>query len=423
MCFVSSYHAIEAAVQPRSFVIQRPLKVCLCLLLIAFTAAQSRAADTPADHAAFPVEVKPTDVNLRYQGRWDTRDDAGPRCAYSACGVIFRFAGTGAAARVKEDWYGHHQDQLQVFVDGKPTSIVKLQPGESTATLAENLPPGEHTLELYKRTEPLVGTLQLQAILLPADAKLLPPSASSASAPSTMPQPASPSAPPAPASPVSPSPHRIEVIGDSISCGYGNEGKDQNEHFAADTENACESYGFLTARRFAAEYVCVAWSGKKMWPDNTVGEFYDRALPGDPASAWDFSRWTPDVVVVNLATNDFGGAANPDRAGWTGAYQAFVQRVRQRYPNADIYLATGSMMTDTWPPQRNALSTAKAYLDQVVANLRQRGDTHLHRIDFAPQDPANGLGSDWHPSVKTHHLMADQLTAALEKDLGWTRVE
>src|SRR5207248_2231555 len=116
--------------------------------------------------------------------------------------------------------------------------------------------------------------------------------------------------------PATPGPaRRLEVIGDSISCGYGNEGKDQNEHFAAQTENACETYGFLTARRFGAGYACVAWSGKKMWPDNTVGEFYDRALPADPDSTWEFSKWTPDVVVINLATNDFGGAANPDRAG------------------------------------------------------------------------------------------------------------
>jgi len=48
----------------------------------------------------------------------------------------------------------------------------------------------------------------------------------------------------------------------------------------------------------------------------------------------------------NLATNDFGGAANPDRAGWTGVYRGFVQRVREHYRNADIYVALGSMMND-----------------------------------------------------------------------------
>ncbi len=72
------------------------------------------------------------------------------------------------------------------------------------------------------------------------------------------------------------------MIGDSISCGYGNEGKSQNEHFSPDTENARDAYGAIAARRLGADYACVAWSGRKMWPDNTVPEIYDRALPQDP---------------------------------------------------------------------------------------------------------------------------------------------
>jgi hypothetical protein len=38
---------------------------------------------------------------------------------------------------------------------------------------------------------------------------------------------------------------------------------------------------------------------------------------------------------------------------------------------------------------------------------------------FETQDGKNGLGTDWHPSVKTHQIMADKLAAALQADLGW----
>ncbi len=31
----------------------------------------------------------------------------------------------------------------------------------------------------------------------------------------------------------------------------------------------------------------------------------------------------------------------------------------------------------------------------------------------------NGIGADWHPSVKTHRLMADRLAASVKKELGW----
>ena len=359
------------------------------LLLIAV--APTRAADAPA---AMPVELKPGPDTVLLQGRWDSTDPDGPRCAFPASGFVTRFSGTRLGARLKEAWAGKSQDQLQVFVDGKPGEVVKLQAGESVVTLADNLPPGEHTVRVVKRTEASVGTLQLQALLLPADTKALPP-------------------PKRPA-------RSIEVIGDSISCGYGNEGKSQNEHFSPDTENACLTYGFLTAEYFAADYTCVAWSGKKMWPNNTVGEFYDRALPADPKSAWKFDAPAPDVVLINLATNDFGGKENPDEAGWTTAYKAFITRLRKHYPKADIYLATGSMMSDDWPAKRKTLTTLKGYLDKVVADLKESGDERLHRIDFDPQNAGkNGLGADWHPNVKTHRLMADKFIAALKTDLGW----
>ena len=100
----------------------------------------------------------------------------------------------------------------------------------------------------------------------------------------------------------------------------------------------------------------VAWSGRKMWPDNNIPAIYDRALPTDPTSRWDFARWTPDSVLINLATNDFG-AGVPDADQWTAAYAAFVRRVRTNYPKATIYLSSGPMMSDDYPAGRKSRST------------------------------------------------------------------
>ena len=36
-----------------------------------------------------------------------------------------------------------------------------------------------------------------------------------------------------------------------------------------------------------------------------------------------------------------------------------------------------------------------------------------------PQDASNGLGCDYHPSLVTHEIMADLLTATLQIELGW----
>jgi hypothetical protein len=76
---------------------------------------------------------------------------------------------------------------------------------------------------------------------------------------------------------------RIEIVGDSITCGYGNEGTDPC-NFSAETENHYLTYGALAARMFGAELSTVAWSGKGVVNnfDNDVFEplpqIYDRLL-------------------------------------------------------------------------------------------------------------------------------------------------
>ena len=40
----------------------------------------------------------------------------------------------------------------------------------------------------------------------------------------------------------------IEFIGDSMTCAYGVEGKDQNEHFKTSTENFSKSYAYLASQ-------------------------------------------------------------------------------------------------------------------------------------------------------------------------------
>ncbi len=76
--------------------------------------------------------------------------------------------------------------------------------------LAANLPAGEHAVQLVKRTEAHTGVFQVLGVQLEQAAELLPPNKVD---------------------------RRVEVIGDSISCGYGNEAANQNQHYTPDTQN------------------------------------------------------------------------------------------------------------------------------------------------------------------------------------------
>jgi hypothetical protein len=276
-------------------------------------------------------------------------------------------------------------DRWQVDVDGKPTEVLKLDPKVEDYTIS--LPDTQkHIVTLVRRTECFSGKTVFKGV----------------EGSSGVPVPLK---------------RRIEIIGDSISAGFGVDGKTKEEAYSFDTANAYMTYGWIAARKYQADCTIVAWSGRKMWPDNTIPEIFDLVLPAANLGKSEAPD-NPDTqaVLINLATNDFGKGI-PDREKWCGAYVTFAQKVRKRFPSAHLYLATGSMMSDGWPPNERHLSTLKGYLDSIKATLK---DSKVHRIDFAVQNEAkDGIGSSWHPNAKTQTKMAQVFSDALHRDLGW----
>lgn len=281
----------------------------------------------------------------------------------------------------------------QVFVDGRPGAVIASRGPEGVHLAWEGGRAGVKTIALVKRTEFNTGVTQILGLELDAGGRVLPPEKS-------------------------PRPRRvIEVIGDSISCGYGNEAASKEEKFSAETENAAAAYGALAADALGADYVCVAWSGKKLWPDNSILEHYDRVLPGAAEARWDFKSHVPDVVVVNLGTNDFA-RENPDEEGWVAAARGLVGRIRANYPKATVVFAVGPMLSD-YPASRRPRTAALAYVGRVVRETNGVGGGRVAMVDFGVQRQEDGIGADWHPSVATHRKMADTLAAALREQMGW----
>ena len=61
--------------------------------------------------------------------------------------------------------------------------------------------------------------------------------------------------------PIQARPVRIEFIGDSITCGYGVEGKSVDAPFTTAAANAVKAYAFLTAEALDADAVLTSFSG------------------------------------------------------------------------------------------------------------------------------------------------------------------
>ncbi|CAN5459587.1 SGNH/GDSL hydrolase family protein [soil metagenome] len=339
------------------------------------------------DAIPLPVVVEANSPLLRYTGRFDFSDPKAPRCAWPASAVTLKFKGQAANVAMT----GKSGVRWQVTVDGKPGPVLVNDGKPQVLSLAKDLPEGEHTITVLKRTEAVVGTATLTGFQLNEGAVLL-----QAETPK----------------------RRLEVIGDSISAGFGNEAKDQHEKFSPETENAGIAYGALAARAFGAEYVCIAWSGKKLWPDNTIPALYDLTLPMEPGSTWDFSKWIPDVVVINLATNDFG-PGNPDEEGWVKAYRDFIGHIRKNYPDAFIFCAVSPMMVDQYSKSKDARTTVTRYITRVVDECQKAGDMKVALVDLPAQTGALGFGAAWHPSARQHENSAEALEKAIHEKLGW----
>jgi lysophospholipase L1-like esterase len=133
-------------------------------------------------------------------------------------------------------------------------------------------------------------------------------------------------------------------------------------------------------------------------------ERYDRALMDLPQPAWDFSRWTPDLVVVCLGINDYAGLRHPDgtvsadnSAAFRDAYGKLLDKVRGHYPGAEVLALAPHV---PW---------AREQVNQVV---RERRDPFVHYGQF-DEFPAECYVADGHPTVATHRKIADQVMQRL----------
>jgi lysophospholipase L1-like esterase len=135
-------------------------------------------------------------------------------------------------------------------------------------------------------------------------------------------------------------------------------------------------------------------------------ERYGLTLPNEQASPWTFTT-TPQVVVVNLGTNDFSVGVDPGDK-YVNAMIAFIAQIRGHYPAVPIVLTTSPMLGgDPHTAEQHDLMTAAA------------SDPNIRVLDLPVQEAADGYGCDYHPSDLTAQKMADRLQVELHDLLGW----
>ncbi len=224
--------------------------------------------------------------------------------------------------------------------------------------------------------------------------------------------------------------HRIEFIGDSITCGYGIDDENINGGFKNSTEDGSKTYAYKTAQNLDADYSIVSVSGIGVVSnytsagvksdENVMPKYYDKiayswSTFGDwtsPAKTdWDFTKFQPEAVVINLGTNDSSYVAHDAtrEAEFVDAYVAFIKQIREKNPDAAIFCTLGIMGADLYPQ-----------IEQAVAEYTaQTGDKNVTSMQFDSQQMSDGICVDWHPSEKTNTKAAAKLSAYMKEVMGW----
>jgi hypothetical protein len=247
---------------------------------------------------------------------------------------------------------------------------------------------------------------------------------------------------------ISPSPRKarhMHIIGDSITCGFGNDVDRKNlrakEKCASgmisgaiahnmsqavyNLTNTHEAYSMQLARRFDADVQIQCISGIGLCKNagqvpshtlNNISLFLDRVLPYSAAApVWDYAA-QPDLLVVNLGTNDYDSSAGPmapSKTMFIAAYLQLVRHVMSHYsPSATkIVLVCGPMQNRFCPS-----------VETVVSKLQAGGFSAAYAAVSLPESPLGLGGCMYHPDVLEDTSVVDLIVPVVQDLTGWTPV-
>lgn len=282
-----------------------------------------------------------------------------------------------------------------VIVDGQRTRRFEVNEAAPVQLLFQSKEPETHCIRIVKLTENGKGYLGLKSLI--ADGEIKKPAADSRK--------------------------KIEFIGDSITCGFGNDVNDKNRLYFSQDQDSWMSHGALTARKLDMEETVVSSSGiaVTLFPGwfhqygmDDLYLYADRILEDKLGvtdyTPWDFSQDDPDYIVLNLGTNDANAIQMMgEEAGMAmhlEKYADFLKMLRASHgPKAHLICALGTMDYYLLPEIEKA----------AAAYTAETGDTNISCFRYPKMFFMDPIGACGHPSIATDEKMAEAMAAYIRK--------
>ncbi len=331
--------------------------------------------------------------NFDYSGRIDLNDPNVSEFYYASSSVSFKFKGRGVSVLLKNKIYWG-EPKLGVILDGENISKPLLEENNDKIVKIDVtgvLEDGIHEIMIFKNNAThnifSIHGIEIDGEILPLE-----------KAPENQ--------------------LKIEVFGDSVCAG---EVMDAHDYVAkVDPEdangrfdNGYESFVMQTARNLGARIHNNSQGGVALLNDtgyfnvgleniyNKMKYFYE-----DKITEWDFARFTPDIVIIEVAQNDEHNLLTGERSifltdlehkeKWKTAYKKLVRELYKLYNTPKFVLTTTVLMHDPrWDET----------LEEIKNELCSEG-IKVYRNVFS----RNGAATPGHPRYVEHKEMADELT-------------
>lgn len=305
---------------------------------------------------------------------------------HSASGFEVFFKGSEVIATITATNYSNKNMRpcIVIVIDDDFTRLqtLFLSQKETTVILAQGITDGkEHKIDLYKRSESINSHIGIKEIKTDGifEKKIVDKSL------------------------------KIEVIAASSSTGYGNLGSASSGQQTTSNSDCLQAFAFLTARALNADINIFSASGWGCYASNwtnpktvNVTDAYEY-VDFNSSIKWIHEKYVPDVVVVNLGTNDYSyinaATSETEKDARMNAFQekyvTFLRRLHELYPDAQLIVLYGLMNeSNIYEATERIVNTAKIYIPDL-ASIKINGD-------------AKGYNS--HPSVSSHQQIARTLT-------------
>lgn len=328
-------------------------------------------------------------ASVTYVGR--TVTNASGEVTFDWVGTYFEFTLAGQSVAMRASDTG--ESYYNVFVDGRLEKTFLIHSKDTVITIVSNLKGNRaHHIRVQKRSEGEFGCTTIKGFML----------GNKSSLDGALPRPS----------------RFIEFIGDSFTVGYGADGTNREQDFSVETENADKTYACILARYFQTDYALIAHSGRgaaRNYGDSLTSSRYTmkdamlNTLNSDSSTRYKFDQYKPDLVIINLGSNDFSTQPIPSQITFEKAYLRIIRQLRDAYGPEVKILCVVSRLADP----------VESYIAEIV---ERAGDINLHHTASLKNVMNNDsdMGAAWHPGVRGQQKMATFLVPYVATVMDWS---